>query len=305
MNCLTLVSFTVLLVHAAGELVITSDFPDPCVIVDGETYHVYATFSRGINIQHATSTDLKNWVMQPDALPQLGSWANPRTNLTWAPYVVKTADHFTMYYTATHARKKWQCIGVATGSDLSHFEDKSEEPLICPDVIHGGVGAIDPYLFQEKGRRYLLFAMSEYINNIFIQPLNSEGNAVTGEPVSLTHVDQQWEGTVNEAPTLIRHGSKYVLFYSANSTWDGWYVTGYATSDNLYGPYIKSQKPLMTTSWFNGTVIGPGGEDVIRGTDGQDHIFYHGWDKWQPMEARMLYVNRLTWTHNGLPLLVV
>jgi GH43 family beta-xylosidase len=149
-------------------------------------------------------------------------------------------------------------------------------------------------------QRYILYSARGDIAQIFIQEVNEYGNATTGEPVSLITATLDWEMDNNEAPTLVKHNGKYLLFYSACPV-DERYTTGFAVSNHLKGPYVKADAPLMSTDSFNGTVVGPGGEDVITGNDGTDYIVYHGYDS--DMRKRMLYVNHLQWTEDGEPVI--
>lgn len=290
-----LASSIIFVFTASASPVLDLDFPDPCVVVENGLYHVYATNGNGKNIQYATSANLKQWSVQGDALPKLGSWVSS-PGLTWAPYVFKTDKGYTMYYTAHDRKTNWQCIGIATASTLNGtFVDTRSEPLICP--ADSNYGAIDPYMFVENGR-YIVYSSTKYLKTgIYIQSTNQQGDNVTSAPTKLIEVSLDWENGVNEAPTLVKHGSKYVLFYSGASTFDAdKYKTSYATSDNILGPYVKAAEPLITTPLTNGDALGPGGEDVITGTDGKDYIFFHGWDK--AYKKRMLFVNHLEWQND-------
>lgn len=282
-----------LIATASASPVLDLDFPDPSVILDNGTYHAYATNGNGKNVQYATSADLKNWTVHGDVLPKLGSWVSA-PGLTWAPYVFKTNDSFNMYYTAHDKKTNWQCIGIATAMTLNGpFVDNSTEPLICPK--DSNYGAIDPYMFSESGHRYIVYSSTKLLKTgIYIQSTNEKGDNVTSDATKLIEYSMDWEKGVNEAPTLVKHGKKYVLFYSGESTFNkDQYKTGYATSDKLLGPYVKATKPLLTTALTNGDALGPGGEDVITGSDKKDYIVFHGWDK--VYKKRMLFVNRLEW----------
>ena len=57
-------------------LVYPFDFPDPDVILVGQTYYAYATNSVAGNIQIIDSTDLQHWTAVGNALPSLPSWAS-------------------------------------------------------------------------------------------------------------------------------------------------------------------------------------------------------------------------------------
>jgi beta-xylosidase len=90
-----------------------SDFPDPFVFRDGDTYYAFATgIDDGHNLQVACSRDLMTWTMLGDALPVLPSWA-PK-NFTWAPSVLRRDRRYVLYYTARETRSGFQCISRGT-----------------------------------------------------------------------------------------------------------------------------------------------------------------------------------------------
>lgn len=73
--------------------VISSNFPDPAILVTSNGTYAFATNSNNINIQVATSPDGgTTWELLSgvDALPNVGSWAT--ANSTWAPDVIDRGD---------------------------------------------------------------------------------------------------------------------------------------------------------------------------------------------------------------------
>ncbi|MFD6888043.1 family 43 glycosylhydrolase [Streptomyces sp. NPDC059957] len=282
---------------AAGGPVLDRDFADPDVIQVAGTYHAYATNGNGRNIQHATSRDLTTWSpAAADALPVLGGWAatEPRGKV-WAPDVFDNGNGFTMHYTARDAASGTQCIGVALSrSPDGPFTPVGERPLICP-AEEGG--AIDAAGFTEGGRRYVVWKNDGNCCSrdtwLHLQETSWDGTRLTGEAVRLITRDRDWEGDLVEAPTLVRRGDRYVLFYSANAYDGERYKTGYAVADRLTGPYTKAADPLMTTDSFSGAIVGPGGQDIVAGPDGRDRIVFHGWSG----PSRVLHAADLGFAH--------
>ena len=275
--------------------VLDQDFPDPDILrVDG-TYYAYATqpADESVNVQMATSTDLETWEVQAqDPLPELPAWAT--NGRTWAPEVTSGPNGFLMYMTARSVDPDLQCIGVATStSPTGPFRPVGDKPLICPE---GEGGAIDAASYVEPdGKRYLLWKNDGNCCGkdtwLHLQPLSDDGLRLTGPPVRLIKQDQPWEGNLVEAPTLVRHGSSYVLFYSANDYGGEKYTTGYATASKLDGPYEKADEPLLTSDATG--VTGPGGQDVVTDASGETHIVFHGWDP--AVIYRGMYVADLAW----------
>ncbi|EPH44403.1 glycoside hydrolase family 43 protein [Streptomyces aurantiacus] len=274
--------------------VLDQNFPDPDIVKVGRTYHAYATHSDTQNIQHATSTDLTHWTTDSsDVLPVLGAWALPKRDLVWAPEVYDNGDGFTMHYTARDRASDKQCVGVAlSDSPAGPFRPVGDGPLICP-AAQGG--AIDASSHTEGGQRYVLWKNDGnccgHDTWLYLQPTSWDGTRVTGEPTPLVQRDQDWEGPLVEAPTLVKRGGRHVLFYSAHFYRGDDYRTAYAMADKLTGPYVKAPGPLMTTAGFSGAVRGPGGQDVVRGPDGRDRIVFHGWNA--DYTQRPMYVAKL------------
>ncbi|WP_285115219.1 glycoside hydrolase family 43 protein [Leifsonia sp. fls2-241-R2A-40a] len=274
---------------------IDSDFPDPGALVVGDRVYAYATNTPALNVQVATSGDMKTWKMSDqDALPTLPSWALP--GKTWAPGPAKLADdRFALYFTASDAASRYQCIGVAfADKPEGPFASTADKPLVCP-VEEGG--AIDASVTSDAdGQRYLVWKCG-YDTWIHVQPLSADGASLTGEPTKLIKQTESWEGTLVEAPVIVRHGDEYVLLYSANDYSNSSYVTGVATAKSLLGPYTKSTKPLLSTPGSEGRYLGPGGEDLVT-FRGRDWMLFHSWD--EAFAYRGMHAVPVTW-RNGLP----
>lgn len=259
--------------------VIPDDFPDPDVLeVDG-TYYAYATNGNRQNVRVARSTDLLEWEQLDDALPDLPSWVIP--GKTWAPEVTVLEDgSYVLYFTATNFDPYAQCVGVATAdSPEGPFEVVGEEMLVCPEEEGG---AIDASTFRDDdGTHYLLWKNDGNCCGLdtwlYLAPLAPDGLTLAGEPVRLLKQDQEWEGHLVEAPTLVGRDGTYVLLYSANDYGGEHYAIGYATADSVTGPYTKADGPLLTTDATGGRFVGPGGQDVVVGPDGADRLVFHSW----------------------------
>jgi beta-xylosidase len=258
--------------------VVRDDFPDPDVLeVDG-VYYAYATEGNLSNVRVARSEDLLEWEDLPDALPDLPSWVIP--GKTWAPEVTAIAPgQFAMYFTATNFRPTFQCIGVATAtSPEGPFAVVGAGMLVCPPEEGG---AIDASTFLDgDGTRYLLWkndgnccGLDTWLQ---IAPLTPDGLALAAAPTRLVRQDQEWEGNLVEAPTLVERDGVYTLLYSANDYGGPSYAIGYATAPSVLGPYTKAEDPLLTTRDAP-EYVGPGGQDVVVGPDGEDVLVFHSW----------------------------
>jgi beta-xylosidase len=272
--------------------VIDADFPDPDVILVGDSYYAYATARGSTNIQLARSENLVDWKMLPDALPDLAAWSGLTTaftgapqRATWAPDIAEVDDAFILYYTAPALKaakfqgEAPQCIGRATSArPEGPFRDTSSAPLVCQPELGF---TIDPAYFEDAdGNRYLLWrgGCCGLASRIYIQKLTDDGLGVTGEIVDTgIRNDRPWEGGTAEAPTLLFRDGTYYLLYSGNNPFGYDYGVGYATSDSVLGPYEKAEEnPILVTK---AKVVGPGHQSIIEDKDGDLWLTYHAWER--------------------------
>ncbi len=276
------------------------DFPDPDVVKVGSTYYAYATESGGNTVQRARSSDLRSWTYLNGSALTLPAWA--QAGRTWAPEVFQRGDgRMVMWFTAWDRASGKQCIGVATAAGPEQtFTPTSSTPAICPTSIGGAIDAAS--FLDTNGQRYILWkndgnccAQDTWL---WIRPVAADGITLTGSASQLVRQDLDFEGNLVEAPTMWKVGSTYVLFYSANFYGNGSYLTSYARSSSPTGGFTKAPAPLMTTDNFRGIVVGPGGQDVVTGTDGKPKIVFHGWRN--GTSYRAMYVQDLGFA-NGYP----
>jgi arabinan endo-1,5-alpha-L-arabinosidase len=283
--------------------VIDDDFPDPDVLEVDDVYYAYATEGNLRNVRVARSTDLLEWEPLPDALPELPSWIIP--GKTWAPEVTEIAPgQYVLYFTATNFRPTLQCVGVATAtSPEGPFTVVGEGMLVCPEEEGG---AIDASTFLDAdGTRYLLWkndgnccGLDTWLQ---IAPLSADGLTLAGPTTKLVQQDQPWEGNLVEAPTLVERDGTYTLLYSANDYGGPAYAIGWATASSVLGPYTKGEEPLLTTAEVP-EYVGPGGQDVVVGPDGEDQLVFHSW--YGERTYRGINVLPLQW-QDGVPVVEV
>lgn len=283
------------------EAVIDRDFPDPDVLESGGRYYMYATNDSRRNVQVAESDDLVEWtVLDEDALPELPGWIIP--GKTWAPEVTEvTPGNFVMYATATNFSPSVQCIAVATStSPTGPFTVRGDAMLVCP-AEEGG--AIDASTFRTAdGVLHLLWKNDGnccgHDTWLQIAPLAADGLSLAGPPQRLIMQTLDWEGELVEAPTLVEREGVLHLFYSANFFGDESYAVGHATAPSLAGPWTKDEEPFLSTASTDGALVGPGGQDIVTGPDGENVFVFHAWDP--NLLARKAYTLPLAW-EDGQP----
>jgi len=280
-----------------------SNFPDPGVIRVADTYYAYGTNGPHGNIPLLSSPDLVHWTEHGDALPSVGSWAE--TGNTWAPEAVRTTSGtFVLYYTARSTATNVQCIGRAVAHDpTGPFVDESAHPLVCQAALGGSIDA-SPFT-DADGSLYLHWKNDGNAigrpTHLYAQRLAPDGLTLTGEPVVLLTNDKPWQGHVIEAPQMIRHDGRYVLFYSGNAFDTDAYAVGYAACDTPMGPCRDApENPILKTV---PAAHGPGHCYVIEGPDGKTWMLYHAWPPGaigSEVPGRLLWLDRVDWV-DGRP----
>jgi len=256
-------------------LVYPFDFPDPDVILVGQTYFAYATNSVAGNIQIIQSTDLTHWTAVGNALPHLPAWAEP--HYTWAPAVAAIGGSFVLYYAANVADSGKECVSVATATQpQGPFVDRSTAPLECQPALGG---SIDPASFIDtNGSLYLLWKSGgPGSSKIWSEQLDPAGTAFAAgaTPTVLLVPTQPWEAGTVEAPDMLTAAGRYYLFFSGNN-WDSAnYGVGVATCTGPLGPCSDSSSSPILSSGHG--VAGPGGESVFADMTGAYWIAFHAW----------------------------
>ncbi|MEA2973486.1 MAG: hypothetical protein QOG82_1944 [Actinomycetota bacterium] len=263
--------------RASAVSVHPGDFADPFVLhVDG-TYFAYATQAGDDDVQVMRSYDLATWEHLGNALGGLPRWAAP--GRTWSPVVLPRGEGYVLYYVVREPQSDRQAISVARASSPEGpFEDTSTGPIVF-QLDRGG--SIDPSPFlDEDGTAYLLWKSDDnaiqHPSHLWIQALSDDGLTLAGSPTELLAHDRTWERPLVEAPSMVRVGRRYYLFYSANWWESSRYSVGYATSRSPTGPF---RKVTRSRPWFRSGVVagGPGGQEFFTDADGALHMAYHGW----------------------------
>jgi beta-xylosidase len=273
------------------------DFPDPHVILVGDTYYAYSTNVYPSNIPAITSTDLVHWESLGDVLPSLPKWAVLNFEYAWAPGVIQIDNEFVMYFVARDKEIDKQCIGVGVSeSPAGPFLDPNEKAFICQSELGG---SIDAYPYRDDGKLYLLWKNDGNCCGLevalWIQELSPDGLTLVGEPVMLIRRDQPWERPLIENPAMVKHNDKYYLFYSGNWWESHEYAIGYAVCETVMGP---CEKPL-DKPWFEfkPPVMGPGGEAFFTDKNGNLWMAYHAWtgaNVGYPSGQRSLHIDLVT-----------
>jgi arabinan endo-1,5-alpha-L-arabinosidase len=291
----------------AIQPVITRDFPDPAVLAVGSTYYAYSTSStyksKVWHVPVAQSSALTGkWTEVGDALPELPDWVNKDGvghGNVWAPEVAARSDgSYILYFTARAANQNVQCIGVALAdSPKGPFQGVGTKPLVCRPE---DVDSIDPGAFTDTdGKQYLLYTSGRGKSTIWLQQVSIDGMTSIGERRALIQADRPEEGNIVEAPAMVRHGSKYVLFYSGNAYNSGKYFVNYATANSLASTFVKHDGQFLTKDTLGGGMDNPGGQALVPGVK-HDYLLFHAYNGGS---QRAMFASGLAWDANGNPVL--
>jgi hypothetical protein len=275
--------------------VLAYDFADPYVMRVGSSYYAFATNAAGGSVQQARSNDLVSWTFGSNALANLPPWAEAGS--VWAPATLDRFPSAVMYYTVREKFTGRQCLSVAVSSSPGGpYLDGSQAPLEC-----GETGAIDPSPFvAANGAPYLLYK-TERPARIWSRPLTPDGRAFAGGPSLMLEPTQRWEAGNVEAPSMLRRGNDYWLFYSGND-WNGRnYAEGMAHCLGPTGPCAADgANPVLASL---GSTAGPGGGEVFTTSNGEWRLAYHAYQ--EPLvrypNSRLLYFAGIGFDGNGRP----
>jgi len=279
---------------------------DPFLIVVDGRYLLTTSGGAGdsaINVPVVTSTDFIHWTPPVDALPQLPTWA--AKGFTWAPDIHRFGDTYALYFTAQlkGSNPTMQCIGSAFGPSPTGPYTARKGPFIC-QLDQGG--SIDPRVFVDSdGTAWMMWKSDQNIEGsptptkMWSQRLSADGTRLLGNPSFLMSPDQPWQGTIVEAPQMVKVDGTYWVVYSANWYNNPNYGVGVAKCDGPAGPCAD-----VTSSPFLGTNDqgpGPGEASVFQNASGI-------WMLYSPrcsaaphpdIPPRPVFITRLGWTAQG------
>ncbi len=241
-------------------------FGDPFILLHDDTYYAYGTYAEdGIAVY--ISQDLLTWEPVPGnrlALDKKDSWGD---RWFWAPEVYHVDGTFYMYYSAD------EHICVATSdSPLGPFKQAVKKPML------EGEKCIDNSLFiDDDGKPYVFFDRFNDGLNIWVAELEDDLMTIRGETMKkCINVSQPWEKVwprVNEGPFVLKYKGKYYMTYSANSYESPFYGIGYATADEVTGPWTKYEgNPILQKP---GELVGVGHSAMFTDKEGQLRIVFH------------------------------
>ena len=211
--------------------VIRGDVPDPSIIRIGETYYAAGTSSEWAPLYPVfKSKDLVNWKQVGSIFNDPPAWT---THSFWAPELFCADGKVYCYYTARRKPDNISYIGVAVA------DSPEQEFTDCGPIVQYGTEAIDAFVFEAEGHRYITFkayGLDRRPIEILCYRLSDDGLRTEGEPFSLLRDDDRigMEGQC----VFFREGWWYIIYAARGCCGPrSDYEVRVARSRDFRGPY--------------------------------------------------------------------
>jgi beta-xylosidase len=202
------------------------------------------------------------------------------------------------------------CLGAAVADRPEGPFTGIDTPLVCAEFAHG---TIDAHVFRDGGADGPLYLYYKEDANccspgsaIWVQGLSPDGLAALGPSTRLVASndspgrEDDWEWRVVEAPTMVRRGPAYFLFYTGNFFGNRNYSIAYLRCASPRGPCSDPGENPILWSHAETPLIGPGHQSLLENR-GRTQIFFHGWNRDPDRQRtegpfkRCLYGSQVDW----------
>lgn len=142
--------------------------------------------------------------------------------------------------------------------------------------------SLDMTYFENNGEHYLLWAEKRGDSVIMMAKIDpNEPNKLISKPIMLTKPEYDWElirYRVNEGASVLKHGDKVIVFFSASGTGEE-YCMGMLWADRNsdlmdISAWTKLDTPVLSTKDLVDEV-GPGHNSFVVDENGKQLIVYH------------------------------
>lgn len=288
---------------------------DPVMAFEDGLYHVFST---GLGLQHATSTDRKQWTVHfHPTLSTIPRWAHDSVpkfkNHVWAPDIIKFKGRWWLSYSCSTFGKNTSAIGLASSDKLltDSIEWHDEGVLVCSKQGRDNWNAIDPnFVLDDNGEPWLAFG--SFWDGIQLVQLDSTMHIKkpSNQRTIARRYTNRKENPV-EAPFIFKHNGWYYLFVSWDYCCRGMestYKVVVGRSRNIIGPYLDKTGVNMLQG--GGTLVIEGDKHDFEATghcavyhfDRQDIFLCHGYS--MALDGTSVLIQRtVNWTDDDWPVL--
>jgi predicted alpha-1,6-mannanase (GH76 family) len=256
----------------SGNPVFEGWYADPEVIVYGDRYWIYPTFSapfeEQVHFDCFSSPDLVNWTKHENLIDTAEvKWAR---RAMWAPGVIEKDGKYYFFFAANDVHEgEVGGIGVSVADrPQGPYTDLLGKPLI--NEIVNGAQPIDQFVFRDTdGSWYMFYGGWRHCN---VVKLNDEFTGLEPFPDGEMFKEVTPEGYV-EGPVLFISNGKYYFMWSEGNWTGPDYRVAYAISDSPFGPFERIGTVLQQDP---GVATGAGHHSVLNipGTD-EWYVVYH------------------------------
>lgn len=272
--------------------IVNYSLPDPFVTYEDGYYYLFASHQApdSLYIPIYKSENLADWTFVNGAVAP-GDTADWNYKHFWAPEVIKIADTFYLYYTASKKnspRNQFNRVGVATSKSITGpYEDHG---VVIPH------GSIDGHPFIDKDGTMYIYFTTEQLNDrdlpmgrIYVHKMK-DPFTVEGDPMLMIGQFGWQEGAF-----IVPKDDKYWMTFSTGRWKDSTYHVNLAHAPTAEGPFTVLQDSLISSS---DQVKGPGHNSVFTDKNGKMWLAYHGWDP--GLNTRYSRLDSLYWENGTL-----
>jgi arabinan endo-1,5-alpha-L-arabinosidase len=308
---------------------------DPVMFRQDGVYYLFAT---GQGVAVWSSHDMVRWTREKPVFDAPPAWAVRAVptfrEAIWAPDISFFNGQYYLFYAVSAFGKNTSCIGVATNATLDPHSpafkwiDHGKVIQSVPGVTNWN--AIDPNIIAaDDGTAYMTFgSFWEGIKIVRLTPdrlgvaepldklptlASRKSDPQAPNPPAPAGNPVDAGGNAIEAPFIFKHGDSYYLFASIDYCCRGPksnYKMIIGRAHAITGPYLdETGLPLARGG---GTILLAGdskwygvGHNGVNSFDGTDYIVFHAYDASDPYGRAKLRIDKLRWTADGWPVVVV
>ena len=204
----------------------------------------------------------------------------------WAPEIHYILDKWYIFFAAGEKDAIWNIRPYVLVCDGDPMKDKWTElgkmQACADDEVSFNSFSLDMTYFEHKDKHYLIWAEIIGDSSLFMAEIDPrEPNKLISKPILLTKPEYDWEKVrfrVNEGASVLKHGDKIFVFFSASGTGSEYCMGVIYADENSdlmdISSWTKVSFPVLQTSDLEGQ-SGPGHNSFTTDDNGNTVIVYH------------------------------